>query len=210
RGSRPRSRRAAQQGFTVLQGNCFTPDRSHPYAPLIDLLRAMCVGCETAALAALIGPIAPELARLLPDLTLRLPDVTVPVPPDSDATGHRLPLARARLRPRRQLLSPLAGFGPHHRRPAGRRAKPQPPGELVRQHPAAGAAVRAPRRGARSSPGTRPQPRRTPRYRIENQPGVQHSKPAGSDARLTRRLDRSCLRLWGAAGDARIRRACLS
>lgn len=32
---------AAAQGFTLLQGNCFEPDRMLPYAPLIDLLRTL-------------------------------------------------------------------------------------------------------------------------------------------------------------------------
>src|SRR5262245_61749409 len=32
--------RATSQGFAVLQGRCFEPDRALPYAPLLDLLRA--------------------------------------------------------------------------------------------------------------------------------------------------------------------------
>lgn len=32
---------AAAQGFMLLQGNCFEPDRVLPYAPLIDLLRTL-------------------------------------------------------------------------------------------------------------------------------------------------------------------------
>lgn len=31
---------ADAQGFTLLQGNCFEPDRALPYGPLVDLLRA--------------------------------------------------------------------------------------------------------------------------------------------------------------------------
>ncbi len=31
--------RAAAQGFRVLQGNCFPPDRTYPYAPVLDMLR---------------------------------------------------------------------------------------------------------------------------------------------------------------------------
>ncbi len=30
-------RQASEQGFLVLQGTCFSTDRSAPYAPLIDL-----------------------------------------------------------------------------------------------------------------------------------------------------------------------------
>src|SRR4051812_5949497 len=31
--------RALTLGFRILQGNCFEPDRTLPYAPLLDLLR---------------------------------------------------------------------------------------------------------------------------------------------------------------------------
>jgi len=34
--------RAADQGFSVLQGHCFAPDRVLPFAPLIDLLHTWC------------------------------------------------------------------------------------------------------------------------------------------------------------------------
>src|SRR5437764_14308632 len=33
--------RAADEGLLVLQGHCFEPDRVLPYAPLLDLLRAL-------------------------------------------------------------------------------------------------------------------------------------------------------------------------
>src|SRR5579859_8134350 len=32
-------RGAAARGFTVLQGTCFPPDRTYPYAPVLDILR---------------------------------------------------------------------------------------------------------------------------------------------------------------------------
>ncbi len=57
------------QGFLLLQGNCFQPDRSCPYAPLLDLLRAYLTGSgpgtltseENAALARNLFPLLPEL-----------------------------------------------------------------------------------------------------------------------------------------------------
>src|SRR5215510_11747079 len=30
-----------RNGFVILQGNCFEPDRASPYAPILDLLRAL-------------------------------------------------------------------------------------------------------------------------------------------------------------------------
>lgn len=60
---------ALSQGFLLLQGNCFQPDRSCPYAPLLDLLRAYLIGIgpgtltseEHAALARNLFPLLPEL-----------------------------------------------------------------------------------------------------------------------------------------------------
>ena len=60
---------AADQGFLLLQGNCFQVDSSYPYAPLIDLLRA--------SMALTLPSIEPDpiiLARLLPELALSQPD----------------------------------------------------------------------------------------------------------------------------------------
>src|SRR5579864_2053689 len=33
--------RAGDEGLFVLQGNCFEPDRSLPYEPLLDMLRVL-------------------------------------------------------------------------------------------------------------------------------------------------------------------------
>lgn len=72
--------RAAQLHALVAQGNCFEPDRSVPYAPLHDLLCAVCAGRSSEATAQLLGPTAPELIKLVPEFAARLPGV-VPVPP---------------------------------------------------------------------------------------------------------------------------------
>ncbi|MGH2559704.1 MAG: ATP-binding protein, partial [Thermomicrobiales bacterium] len=60
--------RAATEGCLVLLGSCFEPDRTVPYAPVLDLLRAFLAGKPAAEIADLLGPAAPELMRLLPEL----------------------------------------------------------------------------------------------------------------------------------------------
>ncbi len=61
-------RQASEQGFLVLQGTCFSTDRSAPYAPLIDLFSSS----EAQELLSLSTsdayPLARELARLSPGL----------------------------------------------------------------------------------------------------------------------------------------------
>src|SRR5713101_9874385 len=59
---------AFTQGFQLLQGNCFTTDRSFPYAPLLDLLRSFLLASSRATVEALVGPYAREFAPLLPDV----------------------------------------------------------------------------------------------------------------------------------------------
>jgi DNA-binding CsgD family transcriptional regulator len=65
---------AAAQGFLLLQGNCFQPDISSPYAPLLDLLRSSAANRLAATTATELAPFARELHLLLPDV--------VPLPPD--------------------------------------------------------------------------------------------------------------------------------
>jgi len=65
-------RQASEQGFLVLQGTCFSTDRSSPYAPLLDLLSSS----QTQELLSLSNPdlLARELARLFPGLVDRASD----------------------------------------------------------------------------------------------------------------------------------------
>jgi DNA-binding CsgD family transcriptional regulator len=67
---------ATQQSFTLLQGNCFEPDRGLPYAPVLDLLRTFIARHSLEPLR----PFTSELVKLLPELGPLLPD-TVPTPP---------------------------------------------------------------------------------------------------------------------------------
>lgn len=85
--------RAAAQGAVVLQGRCFEPDRSLPYAPLTDLLRA-CVGHRPPnEVAAALGPLAPHLVGLLPEHAPLLPSLAVP--PALDPQQERQRIAHA-------------------------------------------------------------------------------------------------------------------
>ncbi|MGD9894167.1 MAG: helix-turn-helix transcriptional regulator, partial [Dehalococcoidia bacterium] len=60
-------RRAETDGFAVLQGACFEPDRSAPYAPFADLLRTALHERETDATDGSLRSFAPELVTLLPE-----------------------------------------------------------------------------------------------------------------------------------------------
>jgi|SRR5579859_1639307 len=64
---------AGQMRMLVLEGHCFEPDRSLPYAPLLDLVRMRLAGRSANELAQVFGPAAPELAKLLPELGTLLP-----------------------------------------------------------------------------------------------------------------------------------------
>jgi DNA-binding CsgD family transcriptional regulator len=57
----------------ALQGNCFEPDRSLPYGPLIDALRALLAIYPPMELMRDAGTYAAEYARLLPELAAYLP-----------------------------------------------------------------------------------------------------------------------------------------
>lgn len=61
---------ATNQGFLLLQGNCFQTDRSFPYAPLRDLLRTHLMSNAETTID--LEPYVNDLAKLLPDLPLFL------------------------------------------------------------------------------------------------------------------------------------------
>src|SRR4029453_10981579 len=64
---------ASQRGVHIVQGRCFEQDRSFPYAPVLDLLRACCGGRSGVELGRLFGATAAELVKLLPELVTLLP-----------------------------------------------------------------------------------------------------------------------------------------
>ncbi len=76
---------ALQNGFTILQGQCFEPDRVLPYAPWLDLLRTHIAAHSAEPLR----PFAPELIKLLPELNPLLPGVTATPPLDPEQEKRR-------------------------------------------------------------------------------------------------------------------------
>ena len=64
-------RQAAHLGMEVLQGSCLEPDRSVPYAPLIDLLRGYLARQPAQTLLRDLTAATPELALILPELASR-------------------------------------------------------------------------------------------------------------------------------------------
>src|SRR2546421_4645194 len=74
---------ATAQGFLLLQGHCFPTDRSCPYAPLLDLLRAYVSTSSREQVDTEMGSLASALSPLLPDL--------LPLPPlDPEQEKRRL------------------------------------------------------------------------------------------------------------------------
>jgi tetratricopeptide (TPR) repeat protein len=57
-------RLATQEGFMLLQANCFETDRTLPYAPLIDAMRNLIAAGSVDS----FQPFASELVKLLPEL----------------------------------------------------------------------------------------------------------------------------------------------
>src|SRR5258708_7547169 len=74
---------ASAQGFVVFHGNCFQPDISCPYAPLLDLFRSHFTG-PSAKPADELQPFADALMQLLPDLFSALPNLTTPLEPEQE------------------------------------------------------------------------------------------------------------------------------
>src|SRR6266508_2471670 len=98
--------RASRQGFAVLQGRCFEPDRVLPYAPLIDLLRAFLASGSSEEIAGALGPTAPELVKPLPELANILPGLAPS--PAMEPEQNRRRIAQAFV----QFFAQLAGRGP--------------------------------------------------------------------------------------------------
>ncbi|HEX6554556.1 MAG TPA: AAA family ATPase [Ktedonobacteraceae bacterium] len=61
--------------FQLLSGQCFPADRSCPYAPLLDLLRAFLAPLSPAQITSALGSSARALFPLLPEPVQHLPEV---------------------------------------------------------------------------------------------------------------------------------------
>ncbi len=81
---------AVAQGFLTLQGHCFEQDHSFPYAPLIDALRAHLAQHTPPEIEQALGPLAPEIVKLIPELSLRLPELKPTPALDPEAERRRL------------------------------------------------------------------------------------------------------------------------
>jgi DNA-binding CsgD family transcriptional regulator len=66
---------AAALNFRVVQGNCFPTDLSCPYAPLLDLIRALLAQSDSAKIQAMLKPFARDLYPLLPDVISPITDL---------------------------------------------------------------------------------------------------------------------------------------
>lgn len=86
---------ARARGYRVLAGACFPQDRTSPFAPIVDLLRAALNGLTSAEAAALVRPFARELAPLLPDLVPARGAAGLPVDPDLERDRRQLFVALA-------------------------------------------------------------------------------------------------------------------
>src|SRR5713101_7615424 len=74
---------AANQGFLLLQGNCFQADRAFPYAPFLDLLRSCFSSSSPVTRHNELTSFAKEFSRFLPDVAPLLPEHTPLVVPSS-------------------------------------------------------------------------------------------------------------------------------
>lgn len=71
---------ATAQDFRVVQGNCFPTDLSCPYAPLLDLLRALLAQSDATTIHGMLKPFARDLYPLLPDVVAPVTDLTTAQP----------------------------------------------------------------------------------------------------------------------------------
>ncbi|HET7036169.1 MAG TPA: AAA family ATPase [Thermomicrobiaceae bacterium] len=80
---------AQRQGWLALEGHCFERDRVLPYAPWLDLLRALIARLTPSEAAEALGTEARDLVKLLPELTRQLSDLA-PAPTLDPAHERRL------------------------------------------------------------------------------------------------------------------------
>lgn len=81
---------AADKGLTILQGNCFEPDRALPYAPFLDLLRTFILTLSPKQISQEFGTNSAEMVQLIPELAGSLPDFLYSPTSDPESEKHRL------------------------------------------------------------------------------------------------------------------------
>lgn len=74
----------------ILRGQCFEPDRSLPYGPVLDLLRTCILDRPPSELATLFAATGADLVTLLPELGALLPGLQATPPLEPEAEKRRL------------------------------------------------------------------------------------------------------------------------
>ncbi len=87
--------RVQRLGWQRLQGQCFEADRTLPFAPLLDVLRAVIARQAPEDRAAQLGATAHDLAHLLPELTMLIPELPIRLMPPSDPQQDKRRLFQA-------------------------------------------------------------------------------------------------------------------
>lgn len=81
---------ATRFGYAILQGNCFEPDHTLPYAPILEVLHGWMAGRSADQVARELGPYAQELVRLLPEQAPALSATTPATAADPETERRRL------------------------------------------------------------------------------------------------------------------------
>ena len=107
RQARPSHSQTPSPAALILEGRCFEPDRSLPYAPFLDVLRSFLASHSPQDLAALLGPTAADLVKLLPELAAFVPEFTPGSTLDPEQEKRRLFQALLHFFTRLAVLQPL-------------------------------------------------------------------------------------------------------
>ena len=86
---------AAEQGFLLVQGQCFPTDLTYPYAPLLDLLRSLIISRAPLISSTSLKELARDIYPLLPELAIDQPGSPLQLEPEQE---------------KRRLFSVLATF----------------------------------------------------------------------------------------------------
>ncbi len=81
---------ARSRGFVVLEGACFEPDRAHPYAPILDLVRTLADSASPQLAAHYFAPAAAELVAIFPEIAAMFGDAPARQVLDPEADRRRL------------------------------------------------------------------------------------------------------------------------
>lgn len=95
--------------FRTVEAHCFEPDRSLPYAPLLDLHRSLLAGGDMGQIMQELGPNAQALTPLLPELARLLPELPPTVRLDPEQERRRLVHAIAQLFRNLSARQPMLG-----------------------------------------------------------------------------------------------------